>query len=397
MVKKYICEKCGKSFSQKGHFTNHLNRKTPCKPVENKVIEEKIKDKLQELSENGEIEIKNINLISNNKNNNIVDNMEKINKKEIKTPEMKSLKDKDIKIEESKKEIKTPEMKSLKDKNIFLNENNIYINDNNITFKGNCLEKMKLIKNDSIDLILCDLPYGTTRCKWDCIIDIDKLWIEYKRIIKKPQGVICLFGDQPFTSKLISTNYEWFKYDITWYKNKTTQYLLANYRPMKCKEDIILFSPGGAAAASRKKGNMTYNPQGLIPKLVKKVNSQKRIGKMLNQEHHLGKNNKLISNKPYEQKFTNYPKNIINFDIESDTKHETQKPVKLIEYLINTYSNENDIVLDNTMGSGTTGIGCINTNRQFIGMELNYDYYHMAFDRITKHLEDHLQSVDEAD
>jgi site-specific DNA-methyltransferase (adenine-specific) len=243
-----------------------------------------------------------------------------------------------------------------------------------------------LIKDNSINLILCDLPYGTTRCKWDSVIDIEKMWIEYRRIIVKPHGVICLFGDQPFTSRLIAANYDWFKYDITWQKNKTTQYLLANYRPMKCKEDIILFSPGGAAAASRKKGNMTYNPQGLIPKNVKKVNSQKRIGKMLNQEHHLGKNNKLISNQPYEQKFTNYPKNIINFDIESNTKHETQKPIKLIEYLIKTYSNENDIVLDNTMGSGTTGIGCINTNRKFIGIELNEDFYNMAKDRIIEHV-----------
>jgi len=270
----------------------------------------------------------------------------------------------------------------------FINKtDNIDTINGNIIMKGCCLEKMKLIKDNSINLILCDLPYGTTRCKWDCVIDIDKLWIEYRRIIKKPHGVICLFGDQPFTSRLIAANYEWFKYDITWQKNKTTQYLLANYRPMKCKEDIILFSPGGAAAASKKKGNMTYNPQNLIPKNVKKVNSQKRIGKMLNQEHHLGKNNKLISNQPYEQKFTNYPKNIISFDIESNTKHETQKPIKLIEYLIKTYSNENDIVLDNTMGSGTTGIGCINTNRKFIGIELNDDFYSMAKDRIIEHVE----------
>ncbi len=277
------------------------------------------------------------------------------------------------------------EINSLKDI-ITINEETDILNEELITLHGCCLEKMKLIKDSSIDLILCDLPYGTTRCKWDSVIDIDKLWIEYKRIIKKPKGVICLFGDQPFTSRLIAGNYEWFKYDITWYKNKTTQYLLANYRPMKCKEDIILFSSGGAAAASKKKGNMTYNPQGLIPKNIKKVNSQKRIGKMLNQEHHLGKNNKLISNKPYEQKFTNYPKNIIQFDIELNIKHETQKPVKLIEYLIKTYSNENDIVLDNTMGSGTTGIGCINTNRKFIGIELNEKYYNMAYKRIMKHL-----------
>jgi len=259
--------------------------------------------------------------------------------------------------------------------------------------QGDCLIEMTKIPDNSINLILCDLPYGTTKCKWDSIININKLWIEYKRIIKKPSGVICLFGDQPFTSRIISGNYEWFKYDIIWKKNKTTQYLLANYRPMKCKEDILLFSPGGAAAASKKKGNMTYNPQNLISHVVNKKNSKNRIGKMLNQEHHLGKNNKLISNSSYTQKWTNYPKNILEFDIESDTIHETQKPIKLIEYLIKTYSNENELVLDNTMGSGTTGIGCINTNRKFIGIELDKKYYKLANDRITKHLEVHYPLV----
>jgi len=142
--------------------------------------------------------------------------------------------------------------------------------DNITLLHGNCLERMKEIPDDSVNLILCDLPYGTTKCKWDTIIDIDKLWVEYKRIIKKPSGVILLFGQQPFTSRLISSNYEWFKYNIIWKKNKTTQFLLANYRPMKCTEDICVFSKGGAAAASRKKGNMTYNPQNLISVNIKK-------------------------------------------------------------------------------------------------------------------------------
>ena len=255
---------------------------------------------------------------------------------------------------------------------------------NNITLLyGNCLERMKEIPDDSVNLILCDLPYGTTKCKWDTIIDIDKLWIEYRRIIKKPSGVILLFGQQPFTSMLISSNYEWFKYNLIWKKNKTTQFLLANYRPMKCTEDICVFSKGGAAAASRKTGNMTYNPQNLVPVDIKKKNNKERIGKMLNQSHHLGPNNKLISNSEYSQKFTNYPTELIEFDIEYDTIHETQKPVKLIEYLIKTYSNETDTVLDNTMGSGTTGIGCINTNRKFIGIELNELYYKLSKHRIT--------------
>lgn len=253
-------------------------------------------------------------------------------------------------------------------------------------YKGDCLEHMKSLDDDSIDLILCDLPYGTTKCKWDTIIDLDKIWEEYRRIIKKPHGVIVLFGQQPFTSTLISSNYEWFKYNITWKKNKTTQYLLANYRPMKCTEDICVFSPGGAAAASKYKGNMTYHPQGLKVVEIKKKNSQNRIGKMLNQPHHLGPNNKLLSDTEYTQKFTNYPTELIEFDVESNTIHETQKPVKLLEYLIRSYSNEHNVVLDNTMGSGSTGVACINTNRDFIGMELEEKYFDLSVKRIMDHI-----------
>jgi len=256
---------------------------------------------------------------------------------------------------------------------------------NPVLLHGDCLEKMKLIPDNSIDLILCDLPYGVTKCKWDSVIDIDLLWKEYKRIIKKPQGVIALFAQQPFTSLIISKCFELFKYNIFWKKSRVTGFLLANYRPMKCIEEICIFSYGGAAAASRHKGNMTYNPQGLITKVVNKKNSAKRIGKMLNQKHHLGPNNKLTSDKPYQQKFTNYPKELVEFDIvskEESTNHETQKPIKLIEYLVKTYSNEGDVVLDNAMGSGTTGVACKNTNRKFIGIELKKEYFDLATERI---------------
>lgn len=258
------------------------------------------------------------------------------------------------------------------------------VNENVLLYMGDCLEKMKLIPDDSVHLILCDLPYGTTKCKWDTIINLDELWKQYMRVLIKPTGVVVLFGQQPFTSRLISSNYKWFKYNFIWKKNKTTQFLLANYRPMKCTEDICVFSPGGAAAASRHKGNMTYNPQGLVPVEIKKKNSQKRIGKMLNQAHHLGPNNKLIGDSEYTQKFTNYPIELIEFDIESTTIHETQKPVKLIEYLIKTYSNEGNMVLDNTMGSGTTGVGCVNTNRKFIGIEIEKKYFDLSCDRLKK-------------
>ncbi len=286
--------------------------------------------------------------------------------------------------------LKFPKKKKIKKKLIILEEeetsDDIILNENISLFHGDCLHKMKNIPDDSVHLILCDLPYGTTKCKWDTIIDLPDLWKEYKRILVKPTGVIVLFGQQPFTTKLISSNYEWFKYNFIWKKNKTTQFLLANYRPMKCTEDICVFSPGGAAAASRHKGNMTYNPQNLKPVSIKKKNSEKRIGKMLNQSHHLGPNNKLISNQEYEQKFTNYPNELLEFDIEYDTIHETQKPVKLIEYLLNTFSNEQETVLDNTMGSGTTGIGCINTNRKFIGIEIEKKYFDLSVERIKDHL-----------
>lgn len=251
-------------------------------------------------------------------------------------------------------------------------------------FQGECLELLKTIPDNSVHLVLCDLPYGTTKCKWDSVIDIDKLWVEYRRILVKPTGVVVLFGQQPFTTRLIAGNYEWFKYTMIWKKNKTTQYLLANYRPMKCTEDICVFSPGGAAAASRHKGNMTYNPQDLVAVEIKKKNSEKRIGKMLNQSHHLGPNNKLVGESEYTQTFKNYPTELIEFNIESDTIHETQKPVALIEYLIKTFSNPRDVVLDNTMGSGTTGIGCIHTNRQFIGMELIPKYFDLSCARISE-------------
>lgn len=285
-----------------------------------------------------------------------------------------------VKKQLTKQELKEQREKMLAD--IDKENTDNYSSSNINLYFGDCMQEMNKIEDNSVDLILCDLPYGTTKCKWDTQIDLTDLWKHYTRIIKKPTGVILLFGQQPFTSRLISSNYEWFKYNLIWKKNKTTQFLLANYRPMKCTEDICVFSKGGAAAASRSTGNMTYNPQGLIPTNIKKKNSKERIGKMLNQEHHLGKNNKLIGNSEYTQNFTNYPNELIEFDIEFDTIHETQKPVGLTEYLIKTYSNEGDLVLDNTMGSGTTGVGCLNTNRRFIGIEKEAKYFKLSKYRI---------------
>jgi len=260
--------------------------------------------------------------------------------------------------------------------------------------EGDCLEKMKQVEDGSVSLILADLPYGTTDrsgkkgsriFKWDSVIPLDDLWAEYKRILKR-NGSVVLTADQPFTSQLVLSNLEWFKYEWVWKKSRTTGFFTANYRPMKCTEDIVVFSEGGAAAASAKsaKGNMTYNPQGLIEKRVKKRNSKKRLGKLLGVEEFVGKNNKMLGDSEYEQKYTNYPNEILEFAIESDTKHPTQKPVPLMEYLIRTYSNEGELVLDNVLGSGTTGIAAIKTNRAFFGIEKEREYFDLSVDRIRK-------------
>ena len=262
-----------------------------------------------------------------------------------------------------------------------------------ILYQGDCLEEMNKIADESVDLILCDLPYGTTDrkgveekgnnrlLKWDTVIPLDFLWEQYRRILK-PLGTVDLTADQPFTSMLILSNLDWFKYEWIWKKQKTTGFLLANYRPMKETEDVVIFSPGGAAAASRNGKNMTYNPQGLIEKKVKKKNNAKRLGKFLHNPEHMGSNNKLLHETEYEQKWTNYPSEIIEFGLDRNVIHPTQKPVALMEYLIKTYSNEGDTVLDNCMGSGTTGVACKKTNRNFIGIEKELEYFTQAKERI---------------
>lgn len=261
-------------------------------------------------------------------------------------------------------------------------------------YHGDCLEEMKQVADGSVDLILCDLPYGTTDRKgisdkgdnrvlsWDTVIPLDKLWEQYRRILKS-SGAVVLTADQPFTSQLVLSNLEWFKYEWIWKKRKVTGFLHANARPMKETEDILVFSPMGASGGSVKVNkNMTYNPQGLIEKKVKKKNNAKRLGKFLHQPEHMGEGNKLLHETEYEQKWTNYPSEIIEFGLDRDVIHPTQKPVALMEYLIKTYSNEGEIVLDNCMGSGTTGVACKKTNRKFIGIEKEAEYFTQAKERI---------------
>lgn len=227
---------------------------------------------------------------------------------------------------------------------------------------GDCLNIMKNIPDKSIDMILCDLPYGTTNCNWDTLISFDELWKQYERIIKDT-GAIVLFGKQPFTSKLISSNIKNFKYNLIWKKDNHDNPLMAKKKFLNITEDICIFY----------KKQCCYNPQGIIR--VDKITKQGR-GESLSQKNK--------RNTEYVQAYTNYPKNILEFKRDLPNIHPTQKPVALLEYLIKTYTNENDVVLDNCMGSGSTGVACVNTNRNFIGIELDKKYYEIAKERIKQ-------------
>ena len=227
---------------------------------------------------------------------------------------------------------------------------------------GDCLELMKDVPDESIDMILCDLPYGTTACKWDIVIPFDKLQEQYNRIIKD-NGAIVLFGKQPFTSKLIVSNIKDFKYALVWAKDNHDNPLMAKKRFLNITEDICVFY----------KKQCEYNPQGVIE--INKMTKQGR-GESLSQKNE--------RKSEYLQSYTNYPKNILKFKRDLPNIHPTQKPVALLEYLIKTYTNEGATVLDNCMGSGSTGVACVNTNRNFIGMEIDEKYFNIAKDRIEK-------------
>lgn len=246
--------------------------------------------------------------------------------------------------------------------------------------QGDCLELMKGIEDASIDLILCDLPYGTVSCKWDVVIPFDKLWEQYKRVIQ-PTGAIVLTASQPFTTALISSNIEMFKYCWVWEKSKPTGFINAKNAPLKQHEDIVVFSQG--KAANNNPSRMSYFPQGLIAsgKTVKSKNS----------ELDAWGSRPSRNNEGYTQDFTNYPKSILKIPSEGKTVHPTQKPAALMEYMIKTYTNEGMTVLDNCMGSGTTGVACINTNRKFIGMEKDENYFSIAKERIEKAYSDKLE------
>lgn len=236
---------------------------------------------------------------------------------------------------------------------------------------GDCLEKMKDIPDKSIDLILCDLPYSKTCQSWDSIIPFDNLWIEYLRVIKDI-GAIVLFGVEPFSSQLRLSNLSLYKYDWVWQKTTATGFQLSKVKPLNDIENIIVFSKGATYPNSNKK--MNYYPQGLI---------------LLNKYVRHGVNNIMTntgSNRESEkifQEYTNYPKRILKF-AKDGTLHPTQKPIKLLEYLIRTYTQEDELVLDNCFGANSTGVACVNTNRNYIGIEKDEKYFQVGVDRVQK-------------
>ncbi len=237
----------------------------------------------------------------------------------------------------------------------------------NKIYNEDCLEGMKRIPDKSVDMILCDLPYGTTANKWDSIIPLVPLWEQYERIIKD-RGAIVLTATQPFTTKLISSNMDLFKYTWVWNKKKSGNFMLAKYQPMKIHEDIVVFS----------KETHNYYP---IKTPRKKIKESKNYG--------FGDNFGNSKNDGLTRTYTHRnPQSIIEFSNASQKgkQHPTQKPVPLFEYLIKTYTNEGETVLDNCMGSGTTAIAAINTNRNFIGFELDETYHTVANERIANHL-----------
>ena len=231
-------------------------------------------------------------------------------------------------------------------------------------YKGDCLELMKDIPDKSVDMVLCDLPYGTTACKWDTVIPFDKLWEQYERIIKD-NGTICLTASQPFTSNLIMSNPKLFRYEWIWEKSRPSGSMLCNKQPLKSHENILIFY--------KKFG--IYNAQMTETKRVVEKKRTVNKGEIVNKQ-------KLT--RQFDNQGLAYPRSIQQFSNPNyKSLHPTQKPVELLEYLIKTYTNENDLVLDNCMGSGSTGVACKNLHRKFIGMELDNTYFEIAKERIN--------------
>lgn len=238
---------------------------------------------------------------------------------------------------------------------------------------GDCLERMKEIPDGSIDAIICDPPYGTTACKWDSVIPFDSMWDELKRIIK-PNGAISLFSAEPFSSTLRMSNIKQYKYDWIWVKDKPSNFVMANKQPMRYSENISVFYIK----------QPTYNKQ-MIPRTGSGAERCKYKVDHSNRTMQGGGEYQGGKESSYDRDLKN-PSNVLTYSTgrRQDLCHPTQKPVALLEYLIKTYTNENETVLDFTFGSGSTGVACLNTNRKFIGIEMDENYFNIAKDRMEK-------------
>tara|TARA_R110000851_G_scaffold261319_1_gene413789 strand:+ start:82 stop:822 length:741 start_codon:yes stop_codon:yes gene_type:complete len=240
---------------------------------------------------------------------------------------------------------------------------------------GNCLEVMKTIEDNSIDAIITDPPYGTTACKWDSVIDFDLMWEQLNRIIK-PNSAIVLFGSEPFSSALRMSNIKNFKYEWIWVKNRASGAMNAKKQPMRASENILVFY----------KEQCTYKPI-MIERTEKELKRLSKKSVLTSSSDNYNKHWSKTANR--EDNKMKYPNNIINIKTvfnrsKEKVAHPTQKPIELMEYLIKTYTNENEMVLDFTMGSGSTGVACVNTNRNFIGIEMDDNYFNIAKERINK-------------
>ena len=247
---------------------------------------------------------------------------------------------------------------------------------------GDCLKLMpKELADNSIDLVVCDLPYGTTNAKWDSVLDLETLWSEYKRVVK-PNGAILLFAQTPFDKILGCSNIEQLRYEIIWEKTHATGHLNAKKMPLKAHENILVFY----------EKLPTYNPQ-KTQGHARKVSSAKSKIQSLKRHKENMKDGKAIYGAYNETSYDSterYPRSVQVFskDVQTSKLHPTQKPVALLEWLIKTYSNPGDTILDNTMGSGSTGVACVNTGRKFIGIELDEKYFYIANNRILETMSD---------
>lgn len=246
---------------------------------------------------------------------------------------------------------------------------NMLENKNYELFKGDCLELMNNIPDKSIDMVLCDLPYGTTSCKWDSIIPFDKLWKEYHRVTKDNAAIV-LFGTEPFSSQLRISNINQYRYDIIWEKERVTNFFFVKKQIAKCHEVISVFY----------KKQPTYNPQ--MQYIEGKKAWRRKGGSLMKNSLYDGQD---MIEKDREGSELRYPRSVQKFSMHNKgLLHPTQKPVDLLVFLINTYTNANDVVLDNTMGSGSTGVAALQLGRKFVGIELDDKYFEIASHRINE-------------